>query len=149
MSKPIQSKKLEEMIQEYLSENCDLANVVSSEPSLPEISSALLEIDRETGLSYCMNMTDLYQEMLETFCQQAKETLEQLENSYQLSDWANYAILTHGLKTNARTIGANNFAELSLQHEMAGKEKNEAFIHQKYLPYISALKQLVKNIEKM
>ena len=138
----------------YLSDELVVTNqpvdaIEQASETTPEFATKLLEIDVATGRSYCMDSDELYREMLETFCQQATETLTQLETYYQLKDWSNYAIIAHGLKTNARTIGANNFAEFSLKHELAGKEGDESFILKKYDDYIWTLKQLIPVIKKM
>ena len=122
---------------------------VSEEVKVQSVPEELLEIDHELGLSYCMNMEDLYRDMLKEFCTQSAETLSRLNNYYQAKDWANYGIIAHGLKTNSRTIGANNFSAVSLQHEMAGKESNAEFIENEYTRFTNALKGLVDVIEKM
>lgn len=107
----------------------------------------LLEIDRALGLSYCLNMEDFYQEMRGEFCNQAREYLPQLEEHYSNNNWAQYAVVTHALKGNALNIGAANFSKLSLQHELAGKEENEAFIRAEYPVYVEALRALLEKLE--
>lgn len=114
----------------------------------PVIDPLLLEIDREIGLSYCMNMEDLYQDMLQEFCTQVMESLSQLDAYYRAKDWQNYGIIAHGLKTNSRTIGAVNFAEVSLQHEAAGKAGNSRFITEGYPSYKDTLLALKKMIQE-
>lgn len=150
LSKPIHAQKLEEMLMEYLRSKA-VKSASTNQTTVPDTDFAanLLEIDRETGLSYCMNMEDLYRDMLKEFCTQSAETLSRLNNYYQAKDWANYGIIAHGLKTNSRTIGANNFSAVSLQHEMAGKESNAEFIENEYTRFTNALKGLVDVIEKM
>ena len=73
--------------------------------------------------------------------------MPQLEECFQNRDWAQYAIITHGLKGNALNIGAVNFSKYSLEHELAGKQENAAFIEAEYPKYMAALKALVAKIK--
>lgn len=164
-SKPVEANKLDELLIQYLPKNLihmentaetkeDITPVdneaktsVLSSQTEKEISSDLLEIDRNTGLSYCMNSEDFYREVLGEFCVQAKEALLQLDSHFNNCNWKNYATTTHALKGVSLNIGACNFSNLSLQHELAGKEENVDFIKAEYTAYITALKSLIQKIE--
>jgi len=111
------------------------------------VSNELLAIDRKLGLSYCMDMEEIYQEMLSEFCKQIESYLPQLDEFIAASDWESYATCAHAIKGNARSIGAVAFSDLSLQHEQAGKEGNEAFIKAEYSAYIAAMKALTDKIK--
>ncbi len=132
-SKPIQADKLEELLQKYLGTAED---------------TTLLEIDREVGLSYCLESEDFYCEMLVAFCAQAEEYLPELEEAYTGKDWGRYAIIAHGLKTNSLNIGATNFSKVSLRHEMAGKEQNTFFIEAEYAGYRESLEKLIDKLKQ-
>lgn len=123
-------------------------NSAQEAPKRQEISAELLEIDRELGLSYCMNMEDFYVEMQGEFCNQATEYLPKLEEYFNAEDWKQYAVLAHSLKGNSLNIGASNFSKLSLQHEMAGKEGNVDFIKKEYAGYVQALKALMDKLQE-
>ena len=105
---------------------------------------ALFVIDREIGLSYCGSMVELYQEVIQMFCEQCPESLALLEQHLANQDWKQYAIVAHGMKGNAKNIGAMNFAELCLQHEMAGKEGNGEFITTQYESFKKITEKLLK-----
>lgn len=119
----------------------------TQEVSAPQVPEALLEIDRELGLSYCLNMEDFYNEMCGEFCNQAAEYLPKLEEHFNNCDWSQYAIVAHALKGNSLNIGASNFSKLSLQHELAGKEGNVDFIKKEYAVYVQALKALMDKLQ--
>ncbi len=150
LSKPIQAGRLDELMMNHLSK--DKTHIITGENQLmTEQPDDLLYIDKEIGLSYCMDMEDFYAEVLEAFCKQCEEYIPQLEEHYKSEDWMQYAIVTHGLKSNSLNIGAVNFSKLSLKHELAGKEGNSSFIMSQYPAYMDALKGLlakVKNIIK-
>jgi len=136
LSKPIQAGQLDELLVRHLAKE-----------EHKEVSEELLEIDREVGMSYCMDMEDLYADMQVAFCEQSEEYLPQLEECFQNRDWSKYAIITHGLKGNALNIGAVNFSKLSLEHEQAGKQENATYIEAEYPKYIATLKALVEKIK--
>jgi len=121
--------------------------VVQDSASVQAFPAELLEIDRELGLSYCMNMEDFYLEMQGEFCNQAAEYLPKLEEHFNAEDWKQYAVVAHALKGNSLNIGASNFSKYSLQHEMAGKEENIDFIKKEYAGYVQALKALMDELQ--
>lgn len=161
-SKPVQANRLDELLLKYLPKELVSTDsmpkqpiindaVVTDTPVAPpqDASMDLLEIDKKTGLMYCLDSESFYNEMLTDYCVQAQDYLGQLEDFFQNRDWKNYAILTHSLKTSSLNIGACNFSKLSLQHELAGNEENSDFIEAEYTHYIATLKDLIKKIEAM
>lgn len=157
--KPIQANKLEEMLAGYLpSALVHIVKSESKEDATPDISEdkmggsnkdALLQIDRETGLTYCMKSEEFYAQIRAIFCKQARKYLPELEKHYQNQEWKEYGIIAHALKGNAKNIGALAFAELCKHHELAGKEKDEAFIHAEYAQYIATIESIIEVVEKM
>jgi len=158
-AKPIQADKLDEMLVNYLPPEVihieydnktasveEKANTTAEEKGN---NSELLAIDRELGLSYCMETEELYKEVLQEFCVQMEEYFPQIENYFQNENWSDYAVIAHAVKSNSRTIGATAFADLSFKHECAGKTGDVTFIHEGYAEYISLLKELVKNVKEM
>ena len=158
-AKPIQADKLDEMLVNYLPPEVihieydnktasveEKANTTAEEKGN---NSELLAIDRELGLSYCMETEELYKEVLQEFCVQMEEYFPQIEYYFQNENWSDYAVIAHAVKSNSRTIGATAFADLSFKHECAGKTGDVTFIHEGYAEYISLLKELVKNVKEM
>lgn len=162
--KPVQADKLDAFLLQYLPRTLiqmeDIPmdsysaseDPVSIEPPVflqQEAPTDLLYIDHETGLSYCMHSEDFYREVLADFCTQARQYVTMLDTYLQNHDWENYAIIAHSLKGSAINIGAGNFSNLSLQHELAAKENNSVFIVTEYANYIETLEKLIHKIEKI
>ena len=55
--------------------------------------------------------------------------LEKYKNDSNMED---YAILAHALKTEARYVGCNELGDMAYEHELAGKEKNQDLVNQKF-----------------
>jgi len=154
-AKPIQADRLDEMLVNYLPpelihiEHEDKGEKVEKPDEQQKASHEnLLEIDRELGISYCMESEELYMEVLAEFCSQMEIYLPQFEEHFANEKWADYAVIAHAVKSNSRTIGATAFADLSFKHECAGKTEDISFIREGYAEYISTLKELVENVKK-
>jgi len=158
-AKPIQADKLDELLVNYLPPEVihieydgkeAVVNETADAPAKESVNDReLLAVDRELGLSYCMEMEELYLEVLQEFCNQMEEYFPQIEEHFQNEKWADYAVIAHAVKSNSRTIGATAFADLSFKHECAGKTGDVTFIREGYAEYISLLKELVKNVKDM
>ncbi len=155
LSKPIQADKLDELLGRFLSDSLvkyDKTNLKSEAVEKVQkaaVSEEILDIDSELGMQYCLNMVDFYKEAMKDFCEQVREYLPQMETIFEQKDWKQYAVITHALKGNAKNIGAVAFSDLSLQHEKAAKEGNEAFILNEYSSYMETLHKLLEKVEKL
>lgn len=165
LSKPVIASVLDEVIIKYLPvELIHIDDTVATASIKPEINihnegennmeqelslDHYLEIDKSIGMGFCMDDEDFYKEILSTFVSQSTNFISQLEDYFNKGDWHNYAIIAHSLKSNTRTIGAENFAELSLKHELAGKAGDNEFIHEDYEHYVTVLKALMDKIQGM
>ena len=136
-----------DVVQEKLSEQEENMENSNQDMNAKEIAD-VLAIDRELGLLYCLNMEDIYQEALKDFCEQAEEYIPKFEEYFNKKDWKQYAVIAHGLKGNAKNIGASAFAEISFKHEEAAKENNEAFILKDYHSFMELLQKLIEKIRE-
>ena len=149
-AKPINGEKLDSILRQYLTMECVDEENESKQNTLEEpekVSEDLIHIDYRMGMSYCMDSEEMYETVLLAFCKQAKKYLPLLEEHVQKKDWKQYAVIAHGLKGNALNIGAVPFSELSLQHELAGKREDEAFIQKEYGNYTNTLNGLIQKID--
>ena len=71
---------------------------------------------------------DSYDENLKEFKDSLKDKIDNLEYYKNSNDLENYGILAHSTKSESKYLGFMKEAEIFLQHEQAGKEKNQAFI---------------------
>ncbi len=160
LSKPVIADKLETIILNYLPKELVIMNNIDDNTSTKDTATAesalskealeqYLVINKENGLKFCMEDENFYNEILTAFCSQANKFIPQLAQYYDSKDWGNYAIIAHSLKSNTRTIGADNFADLSYKHELAGKGDDGDFITSDYEKYVAALKALMEKVQEM
>ncbi len=70
---------------------------------------------------------DTYLELVRLFIKD-KNKMIQLEQYLSDHNMKNYAIQVHALKGNARTLGADQLADIAYDHEMQSKADREEYI---------------------
>lgn len=96
-------------------------------------------IDTHTGLKYADDSFAFYMQLIGVFLDEyeAKSKIAQRE---ALREGTDYAVLVHGLKNNARALGATALADLSYEHEKAAKAGDGTYIKEN-LPELLSLWQ--------
>lgn len=87
------------------------------------------KINLDNAINYTGDL-DTYHEILVDFGDNLDNQFNEIKNA--INDLPNYAILTHALKSNARTLGFTILADAAYKHELAGKEQNAAFINEDF-----------------
>lgn len=75
---------------------------------------------------------ETYDQMLEEFLGEVDTKISNSRKYKDMSDWANYAIVVHSLKSDCRYFGMNDLGEMYYQHELAGKRNDGLFIRENY-----------------
>ncbi len=133
LTKPVDSHALEKMILKYLPED-KVEFIKGGSDSSDAVDTDGLEglreagIDPEIGLPYCQNDKDFYLTMLAEFAHGRDEKAAALKASYEASDWNNYAIDVHALKSTSRMIGATTLSEMAARLEQAANSGDTAAI---------------------
>lgn len=85
-------------------------------------------------LSGIENMMDFetYNDILNDFYDSLKDELKKIDDYKNSSDMANYAILVHALKSNARSFGFNKLGEIAYNHEMSSKACDVNYVNDHY-----------------
>lgn len=105
-------------------------------------------IDTEQGLHFCANDKDFYIEMLSGFVSSKDEKLKELDSYAKEKDFKNYRILVHALKSNTKSLGANELSKKAKELEDASKEENEIFINENHKKFIEFYEKTAKIIQQ-
>lgn len=97
-----------------------------------EMENENARIDKAVGLSHCMDMEDMYAEILQDYCTEGKGYQDKLADCLAKADWKNFAVYVHAVKSSSKTIGAEIFGEEARVLEMAAKEGNIAVIEENW-----------------
>lgn len=85
-----------------------------------------------------------YNESLKEFLDTLSGKLESLENYKNNSDWENYAILSHSIKSEAKYLGFMKDSEIFLDHELKGKEGNGEYINNNFQTLKDTINKIIK-----
>ncbi len=148
LSKPIDKVELENILRKYLTDMDTKTEVPPKEDKLEDISylkdngidvDASIELlgDKQTFLS-----------TLNDFLEETSERLPKMEQYRKDNDMANYAILVHAMKSDAKYLGLTKLAELSYNHEMASKKNDKDYVDEHYSQLIDELNHMIAIIKK-
>jgi signal transduction histidine kinase/CheY-like chemotaxis protein/HPt (histidine-containing phosphotransfer) domain-containing protein len=165
VSKPIETDELERVMRQVLPkalvtyEEIDENMVPQTDyeemrkESSPKLSAISLReqlkpysVDTDTGMKYCMGDFDFYKALLVQFATESEEKIPLIGRYYESSDWKNYEILVHALKSTSKMIGAGTLSESAKALEMAAKEKKEEFIAENHYPMMGEYSHLAKGL---
>ena len=91
---------------------------------------------------------DTFDIAAEEFVAEYENNMGKIKTAKEAGDMANYAIETHGLKSNARYMGFEVLGDMSYEHELAGKENKVDFVNENYDKLVSEANkvyEVVKN----
>lgn len=129
LSKPVDSIKLEKLIQRYLPADKILEVVKESveDKKLSSESTAILErLKKLSMLSIDKGIeasgdSSTYIDVCRNFHDTSVDRMKMISEYFEKSDIQNYTIQVHALKSSARLIGALELSEAAFAMEMAGK----------------------------
>ncbi len=160
ISKPIDSRELEDMLMAYIpkeklcapgpAEECKAEInaledefVIADDDELAYLKGS--PIDTAEGLKNNGGKEN-YRQILKIFIDSADEKISELDRLYDTEDYDGYTIKVHAMKSSARIIGAKANAEKAQLLENAGKSGDTDFIKDNHGAFINeyrALKELV------
>lgn len=91
---------------------------------------------------------ETYNETLETFLQEVEPKLNKIKECKEIGDMANYAILVHSLKSDARYFGFEALADLAYKHEMESKANNMYFVTENYDTLVTEARKIINLVKK-
>lgn len=150
LSKPIEVEKLENILRKYLLQKLSKApvEIVVDENLSPEkrLKAICPEITVETGLKYCMESMEFYDEILKEY-QKSNKTAE-LNRFFEEKNWHDYQILVHSVKSNSLSIGALPVAEHAKALEYASRDGDIAYIEEQHMKFIEEYNVLLERLKK-
>ena len=144
LSKPVDSKALERMLQKYLPpekiidmDEEELSEEISENPSneedysdtrskeqetSEEVAESILapNIDVDLGMQYCGGMEEMFKEFVKMFCDKRAENQEKLQKALDSENWQDYTTFIHALKSGALSVGGKILSDEAKALEMAG-----------------------------
>ena len=142
LSKPIEPKKLEEMIAHYLPKELLILpgdkDFVATKPNkwdgverrenvceVSELFADLFGVDIEAALKNCGGKA-VFMDAVANFYDSIDEKSKQIEEFCKADDWKNYTVLVHALKSSARLIGAGKLSDFAKELEALGNKAQDS-----------------------
>ena len=164
LSKPIEKTELNRVLATYINTDSDNTNnedVIKEDTNAEEISEVVEEnvqvsgvdllkendIDVDSSLELLGDM-EMYDETVNTFLEENKTRIPKMKTFMESSDCENYAILAHAMKSDSKYLGFKKLAELSLNHELKGKENDISYIKDNYEELMNEVDRITNILEK-
>ncbi|MEG0977437.1 MAG: response regulator, partial [Bacilli bacterium] len=91
---------------------------------------------------------ETYDQTLEVFLQEVDGKFKNIKNYKEIGDMANYAILVHSLKSDARYFGFEKLAEIAYKHELESKANNIYFVTDNFDALEIETKRVINLVKK-
>ena len=91
---------------------------------------------------------EMYDETLQGFLNETTERIPKMEEYKNSNDMKNYAILAHAMKSDSKYLGFKKLAELSLNHELKGKEDDSTYVNENYEELINDANRIISIVKK-
>ncbi len=132
LTKPIDGELLEQTVAQYLPQellrNPEAASEGAGDNAAPIDYEKFLQygISVENGMSFAKDDVEIYLELVGMFVRDRgkQEAIHEFLTGRNMKD---YAIQVHGLKGNARTLGADRLADVAFEHEKQSKAGNQEY----------------------
>ena len=148
LAKPVQSDKLELMLLEYLPP--ELICPESAEPSEQkperEVRLDLSQLDIARGTSWCCGDGEFYRKILGML--DLVRITDELDASFRTSDWKSYERVCCGLKSSARTVGAEMLSQLAAEMEQQAGSGGISYIRENHSRLIECCQGLDRTVSE-
>lgn len=91
---------------------------------------------------------ETYDETLETFLNEINEKINNIKKYKEIADMANYAILVHSLKSDAKYFGFDKLAELSYNHELESKANHIYYVYDHFDELMDELDRILNIVRQ-
>ncbi|MBR2529692.1 MAG: response regulator [Lachnospiraceae bacterium] len=148
LSKPVETRKLEQVLKDNLSENLVVSLDEDENDQPEELDLEIKGIDVDTGLAKTGGIVRDYLDILDIFVEYGPDKADEIEALATAKDYENYVIAVHSLKSVAANIGAHQLFTMAKIHEFAGKGGNTGFIEANSSKLVSLYREIISNIKK-
>lgn len=156
ISKPLDSKVLEETLQSYLPaekviRQVDL-NLNRKQTDTYEGEDAVFAgndyLDVKLGLTYSAGKEEIYRRILSAYLTVKEEKQPEWERFYRDGDWKNYTIFVHALKSSSLNVGAKKLSDMAALLEKASANAEVTYIREHHEEVVNQYELTADEIKK-
>jgi len=160
LSKPIENNELVRVLSEYLNKeknnletNVQIKKMIESDLEKMEQEEVTKDINylKDNGIDVDASIEllgdiEMYNDTLKDFLTESGTRLPKMKKYLEEEDTNNYAILAHAMKSDSKYLGFKKLAELSLNHELKGKDNDISYIKENYEELMIEVNRVIKII---
>ncbi|MBR4759395.1 MAG: response regulator, partial [Lachnospiraceae bacterium] len=159
MSKPIQGKRLEEKIVQYLPKDKYVmieyedmekklyANLWKAVADEIESEYNFKNIDVPTAVEAAEGDKETVVFLLSSFRDNEEKNRKEIVDAFEKEDYPNYTVFVHALKSTSKMIGAINLSDQAKKLEKAGKDGDLDYIKKNHDKLIKTYEKVVKEVK--
>ena len=133
VAKPVDYSALVAILKKYLPGKIEKCSKVQKEQAVCEEYLEQRGVHVKAALKYAGDDLTQYIHLLEIFTgKKSQEKQNALRQVYEKQNWKDYTTYVHGLKNEARTIGADKLADMAYTHEQKSREGDIAFVQEAF-----------------
>ena len=149
LSKPIESSELKKVLSKYLisvkKEEIEIFDEIKEDKKdIDYLKQNGVDVDSSLEL---LGDMETYNETLKDFLTECETRLPKMKEHLSNNDSNNYAILSHALKSDSKYLGFKKLAELSLDHELKGKENDLEYIKEHFNELMDEAEKIINIIK--
>ena len=91
---------------------------------------------------------EMFNETIDGFIKETEERIPKMKEYKDSNNTKDYAILAHAMKSDSKYLGFTKLAELSLDHELKGKEDNINYINENYATLMAEVDRIMGIIKE-
>lgn len=155
LDKPINMKRLEQLLLHFIPENkITITKTISSNKNknikledILYLKEVMPDVEVEKGIAFCGKTLSDYLKILSITYKSGEKQRKELYNLWQSKDYNNYTIKIHSMKSTSLNIGAVAVSELAKAQEKAGRAGDYAFIDAHVEEFLEQYKTLLNQME--
>ena len=89
-----------------------------------------------------------YNDNLDEFLKDVEDKVQKLNGYKEHADMANYAILVHSIKSDAKYFGFDKLAEIAFKHEQESKNNNMYYVYDNYEELIREIHRITNLVKQ-
>jgi len=148
LSKPIDTVNLNSILEKWLPEEKQEKAMESTHESDLNTDFEIDGIDVKKGIFMSGGTLKGYIEILSTFYKDGLNKIDEIKKCLEKDDYPLYTTYIHALKSASASIGALDLSEIAKSLEVAGNNRDLAYIEQYNPEFLKAFEVLLNNINK-
>jgi len=147
MSKPIDTKKLDAMLEKWIpKEKREKASEEIKTDIDSEVKVKIDGVDVKKGITMTGGTFESYAQALSAFYKDGLKKIEEIKKCLETDNYPLYTTYVHALKSASASLGAADLSEQAKVLEIAGRQEDSSFVRLHNPNFLTSLETILNNI---